>query len=128
MNRKEFIIAYNIGFRDGKIEDYAPTDYPDFISKPCEDCISRQAVLDAFWKLDIELRPNAIDAILNMVNDMPPVTPAPKMGKWVTHPAVINSHIFCNLCLTAAPMDKPTKYCPGCGVLMTEIDDADKED
>ena len=33
------------------------------------DCISRQAVIDAFWKLNVELRPNAIDVILNMVND-----------------------------------------------------------
>ena len=39
-----------------------------------DDLISRQAVLDAFWKLNVELRPNAIDAILNMVNDMPSVT------------------------------------------------------
>ena len=43
--------------------------------EPCEDTISRQAVLDAFWKLDVELRPSAIDAILNMVNDLPSVNP-----------------------------------------------------
>ena len=48
-----------------------------------------------------------------------------EMGRWVTHPAVINSHIFCNLCLTAAPMDKPTKYCPGCGSLMKEVNNED---
>ena len=48
--------------------------------EPCEDAISRQELLDAFWKLDIELRPNAIDSILNMINDISPVTPRPKTG------------------------------------------------
>lgn len=29
MTRKEFIGAYNLGYRDGKIEDYCPNDYDD---------------------------------------------------------------------------------------------------
>lgn len=54
--------------------------YDKFIkdAEPCEDCVSREAVLDAFWKLDVELRPSAIDAIINMVNSLPPVTPKPR--------------------------------------------------
>lgn len=47
--------------------------------EPCEDCISRQAVLEAFWKLDIEIRPSAIDVITDMIKLMPPATPQPKM-------------------------------------------------
>lgn len=51
--------------------------------EPCNDCISRQEVINAFWKLNVELRPNTIDAILNMVNDMPPVNPQTKIGHWI---------------------------------------------
>lgn len=44
----------------------------------CSDCISRQEVLDSFWKLNVELRPSTIDAILNMVNGILPVNPQQK--------------------------------------------------
>ena len=43
----------------------------------CGDAISRQAVLDAFWKLNVELSPTAIWTIQNMVKDVPSVTPQP---------------------------------------------------
>lgn len=46
--------------------------------KLCTDVISRQAVLDAFWKLNVELRPSAIDAITNMIKDLSPVNPTEK--------------------------------------------------
>lgn len=49
--------------------------------QPCEDVVSRQAVLDSFWKLDIELRPCAIDAIVNMINNLPSVAPKEKTGR-----------------------------------------------
>ena len=39
------------------------------------DLISRQAIIDAFWKLDVELRPSAIGAILNIFNSVPPAQP-----------------------------------------------------
>jgi len=42
---------------------------------PCENAISRQAVIDGFWTLDVKLSPSAIDAILNMIEHLPPVTP-----------------------------------------------------
>ena len=37
------------------------------------DLINRQAAIDALWSLDAELRPSAIDAILNMLNGLPSV-------------------------------------------------------
>ena len=36
------------------------------------DTISRKAVVDGFWNLDIELRPSAIDKILRMIECIPP--------------------------------------------------------
>lgn len=40
-----------------------------------DDAISRQAAIDAFWKLDIELRPSAIDAITDMLKMLPSAQP-----------------------------------------------------
>lgn len=37
------------------------------------DLISRQTVLDAFWQLDAELRPSSINAILDMIKQLPSV-------------------------------------------------------
>ena len=47
------------------------------IPNTCGDAVSRQAVLDAFWKLNVELSPTAIWTIQNMVKDVPSVTPQP---------------------------------------------------
>ena len=47
------------------------------------DLISRHAAIDALWSLDAELRPSAIDAILNMLNGLPSVQPDPcDVCKW----------------------------------------------
>ena len=39
------------------------------------DLISRQAAIDAFWKLEAELRPSAIDAVLDMLKNLPSAQP-----------------------------------------------------
>ena len=39
------------------------------------DCVERQAAIDAFWKLEAELRPSAIDAVLDMLKYLPSVQP-----------------------------------------------------
>ena len=41
----------------------------------CTDAISRQAAIEAFWKLEAELRPSAIDAVLNMLKNLPSAQP-----------------------------------------------------
>ena len=80
----EEVIKIAKGLRtDFKCESDTMVDFCNTIIKaldqqPCEDCISRQAVLDSFWKLDTELRPSAIDAIVNMINNLPSVTPKEK--------------------------------------------------
>ena len=40
-----------------------------------KDTIYRQDVIDAFWKLDIELKPSAIDAITGMLKELPSAQP-----------------------------------------------------
>ena len=40
-----------------------------------DDLISRQAAIDAVWSLDVELRPSAIEAILDRLNGLPSAQP-----------------------------------------------------
>ncbi len=39
-----------------------------------DDLISRREAIDGFWQLDIEIRPSAIDAITNMLRNLPSAT------------------------------------------------------
>ena len=97
---------------------------------PCGDAISRQAVLDAFWKLNVELSPTAIWTIQNMVKDVPSVTPQQRTGRWEWvqydyNPKLGNWH--CSECRSVVMecVDKNEKsyiplykYCPQCGCKM----------
>ena len=48
-----------------------------------DDLISRQAAIDAFWKLEAELRPSAIDAVLDMFKNLPSVQQERKKAEWI---------------------------------------------
>lgn len=47
------------------------------------DLISRDAAIDAAWKIDVEMRPSAIDAIIKMLKDLP--SAQPDSGKYEYH-------------------------------------------
>jgi len=91
--------------------------------KPCEDAISRQAVLDlvnADWKYE-----NLESDIANL----PPVTPQPKIGRWIVNEW---GNISCSECGCTALYDKvypgesvfgkavrvKSTFCPTCGAKM----------
>ena len=98
----------------------------EMVESADDDLISRQAALDAFWKLDIEIRPSAIDAITIMLNDIPSVTPQQKVGRWIAQD-IHNCHtdFKCSECgyihsfmhLYGEPTADYT-YCPNCGAKM----------
>lgn len=107
----------------------------------CEDGISRQAVLDTLdkhtyseefciehhidWAIDLGMAKIAI-------NDLPSVTPQPKIGKWVSREdmdyldenKVVHHHFMCQDCgFIHDFVDGHTtqyKHCPSCGVKMVE--------
>ena len=104
------------------------------------DCVSRQAAIDAFWKLEAELRPSAIDAVLDMLKNLPSVQP--RKGKWipvdsysayggdestwVAHGNPI-AFYYCSECKEQAYAGEDgesliTEYCPNCGCRMEEGD------
>lgn len=104
-------------------------------AEPCEDAVSRETVLDAFWKLDVELRPSAIDAIINMVNSLPPVPPKQRTGKWIRHTRVENVYDIagvktwgikhqcdqCTFTTIAIEGFGYYDYCPHCGAKMEGV-------
>lgn len=94
--------------------------------QPCEDAISRQAVLDYLDKMPSELtsdgrrmvRRRTLEEYIS--DTLPSVTPQSKMGKWL---AKSFHEVYCDNCgfdfdiMTNEFMDK-MKYCPNCGAKM----------
>ena len=62
--------------------------------EPCEDCISRQAVIDALTKTS-GIRGDALKALY----DLSPVTPQPKIGHWIKYEHNGIGLIECSECL-----------------------------
>lgn len=110
-------------FKDGiKIVLELLKTEPSVTPKPteCEDCVSREAVLDA---LHVEGRPTKrFDYVIDVRKDimaLPPVTPKQKTGKW------IDNHTTCECCgwqMIDDVMESPNMvffpFCPNCGAKM----------
>lgn len=116
--------------------------------QPCDDCISRQQAIDAIDALYLagdsptSFRANADgDALIGKyqaitaLDDLPSVTPQPKMGKWkaFTHSAYHGNDedgepiwrevtvYHCDLCNRRTVIKE--KYCPNCGHKMQEVEE-----
>ena len=50
--------------------------------EPCEDCISRQAVRHIL-NHEVKLPIKAWKKVFELVDNLPPVTPQPKIGRWI---------------------------------------------
>lgn len=46
----------------------------------------------------------------------------PNKGHWIVHPKGIYAHLVCDKCLSNAPYDCQTNYCPNCGARMESED------
>ena len=89
--------------------------------QPCEDCISRQYLIERATSWDKHFADSERYVSLTDIQNAPSVTPQPKRGKWIVHPKGIGAHLVCNKCLSNAPYDCKTNYCPKCGAKM-EVD------
>ena len=97
---------------------------------PCEDAISRQAVLDQtyLWSKDEFLRvTNPFDYLRKRINSLPFVNPQePKTGHWIEVIDEIDSfgnktwHHKCSICGNENSGWGEYKYCPNCGCRMVE--------
>lgn len=117
---------------EGEIYDI---DYP-LEREPCEDCISRTELLsriDAERKYLLNLKMDGAEHIIvhharRIIEDMPPVTPQPKVGKWLEKEIHGNNvgewqSAKCSVCdkyHTTPYMYyfSHYKFCPNCGCRM----------
>ena len=94
-------------------------DILDYLKQePCEDCISRQAVLDQtyLWSKDEFLRiTNPFDYLRKRINSLLPVTPKPKTGHWID---ADGDNAICGCCNRLNHLYGA--YCKHCGAKMVE--------
>ena len=96
--------------------------------EPCDDAVSKQAVLDglasiAKVKAKSDAQKSLMGRVMFFVEKLPSVTPQPKMGKWVMSVDGLYRPI-CNQCgahpwkgyiPTVEEATDVFKYCPNCG-------------
>lgn len=86
--------------------------------EPCDDCISRQAVLDLIVANHTEL--NGLNVVMYSplykdIKQLPSVTPEPKMGYWIQVDDIADA-FDCSEC--DAMVSRKYNYCPKCGAKM----------
>ena len=105
--------------------------------EPCDDCISRKAVLDAIDAhkySDSFCEEHNIDWSINLgmvhilVNELPSVTPQQKIGRWISNAEddLKISEYTCSNCKGLS--DEDSDFCPKCGAKMVEQQESEDEE
>lgn len=95
--------------------------------EPCDDAISRSAVLDLPRIKTHNVFGNVIYESVDVENvrQLPSVTPQQKMGRWIYKKE--EDTYRCSLCSFPCHKDNmgaiPTKYCAECGAIMQEVEE-----
>lgn len=89
--------------------------------EPCEDCISRQSVLEPYKPL-YDTDTICIRVLRKNIEQAPPVIPKQKIGHWIDDTSLGYHISICSNCDWIGHGDtcliyKP-KYCPNCGAKM----------
>ncbi len=99
--------------------------------EPCEDCISRQAMLKEIRELSEYHTGDAFnkDRVIRALRNLPSVYSAPKKGRWIPVTNGRGGH-ECSECGKYAPSfqsdrEHLTDYCPNCGAKMESEDKND---
>ncbi|MBR3251867.1 MAG: hypothetical protein IKF80_09175, partial [Erysipelotrichaceae bacterium] len=107
--------------------------------EPCEDAVSRQAVIDdlkqqaeemSHWsERYVEQRKGILTAI-NIVSDLPSVTPQQKTGRWIKQTLPVKPFgedtVLCDQCGFMTAKDVETNYCPNCGAKMIKSQESEE--
>lgn len=106
--------------------------------EPCEDAISRQAVLNKILKFSVTAGRNvSVKGLWTEVNDLPSVTPQPKAGHWILADEQNkedvendNYRFICSKCQYSDNHAKGTivPYCWNCGAKMVEPKESEVEE
>lgn len=92
-------------------------------AEPCEDAISRQAMLNGLASIaKAKAKSDAQKALMGRVmfftEHLPPVTPKPKTGKWIRQTDDYHDYYECEYCGIAVELDDIKHFCPNCGAKM----------
>jgi hypothetical protein len=92
--------------------------------EPCDDAISREAVIEHYNSGEI-LQCNHVSRnnLLNYIEALPPVTPKPKTGYWIDD-EFGSKCSCCGIYTHLDKFDRPMKfkYCSNCGAKMLPTD------
>ena len=107
--------------------------------EPCEDCISKKAVLDKINEICFSREQEAVDfrvaqgsngqrdLIIDFIENLPSVQSKPKTGYWntyeITQGGINEEWIECSECMWSNALVIPRNYCPNCGCKMEVIGD-----
>lgn len=96
-------------------------------AQPCEDCISREAVIEHIceakecYKEECKGRTLERCPDLQWVFDLPSVQPQPKRGKWIGEESLDGSiRYMCDNCKEFEYVNY-YDFCPNCGADMREV-------
>ena len=110
--------------------EWIPLYFTECEQEPCEDCISRQEVLEIAKSSKSNWIDNSV--LFKKVNELPPVTPKQKIGHWIKYgvPRCGEQHYQCTSCgyyinfgQWGELYTKEFKYCPNCMARMQEVED-----
>jgi DNA-directed RNA polymerase subunit RPC12/RpoP len=92
--------------------------------QPCEDCISRQAVLDKAFEIKTGEHTSAVVVYAHDIRTLPPVKPPkPKTGHWIKiTPSGIYMCSECEQNVLTGDIDV-YHYCHHCGIKMINVPD-----
>jgi len=103
--------------------------------EPCDDCISRQAVLDGLASIaKVKARSDAQKSLMGrvmfFVEHLSSVTPKEKTAAWVPTDEEPHEVYECNACgwLLYNEDRADFKYCPNCGAKMIEPHESEDKD
>ena len=85
--------------------------------EPCDDCISRQAVLDKKELVELEDGQSFYCISPEDVETLPSVTPQPKTGHWII---ISPTDMYCSECNEIEHLDTSRRFCAYCGTRMSE--------
>ena len=104
-------------------------EFSEFEQKPCEDCISREAVKEMLSEEWTKYMPMELDInlsfVMEKINELPSVTPQQRIGYWEyvqydNNPNIGNWHCSeCRgICREMHSIKDAYNYCPNCGADM----------
>lgn len=105
-------------FEDEIISDWFLIPYKPIKTKPCEDSISRESVLEIIERRKSDCNFDVLE-MEDAINKLPSVTPRHK-GHWIEHEKVYE----CSECqiIRAKGMTGKYNYCPNCGAEMENVE------